>query len=72
VENEVSGNLEEKVTKKEYAGSGGEDGIGEPRDLVHRQFGEADVDPVDIGEDITGKEDRNDPEGNLTVDGRVR
>ena len=72
VENEVSGNLKEKVTKKEDAGSGGEDGIGEPRDLVHRQFGEADVDPVDVGEDVAGEQNGDEPEGNLPVNGRVR
>ena len=72
VEDEVSRNLEEEVTEKEDSGSGSEDGIGEPRDLVHRQFGKADVDPVDISEDVTGKQDRDEPEGNLAIDRRMR
>jgi len=68
VENEVSGNLEEEVTEKEDAGSGGEDGIREPRDLMHGQFGEADIDPVDISQDVTRKEDGDEPEGDFAVD----
>jgi hypothetical protein len=72
VENEVSGNLEEKVTKEENASSSGEDGIREPGDIVHGQFRKANVDPVDIGQDVTGEENRDESEGNLAVDGRVR
>jgi len=71
VKNEVSGNLEEKVTEKEDACSGGEDGIGEPRDLMHGQFGEADIDPVDIGQDVTGEENGDESESNLAVDVEV-
>ena len=71
MKNEVSGNLEEKVTEKEDACSGGEDGIGEPRDLMHGQFGEADIDPVDIGQDVTRKEDGDESESNLAVDVEV-
>ena len=71
MKNEVSGNLEEKVTEKEDACSGGEDGIGEPRDLMHGQFGEADIDPVDIGQDVTGEENGDESESNLAVDVEV-
>ena len=71
VENEVSRNLEEEVTEKEYAGSGGEDGIREPRNLMHGQFGEADIDSVYVGEDVAGEENGDEPEGNLAIDRRV-
>ena len=69
VEDEVSRNLEEKVTKKEDAGSGGEDGIGEPGDLAHREFGKAYVDSVDVGEDVAGEQNGDEPEGDLAVYG---
>ena len=72
VEDEVSRNLEEEVTEKEDAGSGGEDGIREPRNLMHGQFGEADIDSVYVGEDVAGEENGDQPEGNLAIDRRVR
>ena len=69
VEDEVSRNLEEEVTEKEDAGSRGKNSIREPRNLMHGQFGEAYVDPVDISQDVTGEEYGNESEGNLAVDG---
>jgi hypothetical protein len=72
VEDEVSRNLEKEVTEKENAGSGGENGIREPRNLMHGQFGEAYVDPVDISQDVTGKKDGDESEGDLSVDIRMR
>jgi len=72
VEDEVSRNLEKEVTEKENAGSGCENGIREPRNLMHGQFGEADIDSVNVGEDVAGEEDGDEPEGNLAIDRRLR
>jgi len=72
VEDEVSRNLEEEVTEKKNAGSGGKNGVREPRNLMHGQFGEAYVDPVYVGEDVAGEENGDQPEGNLAIDRRVR
>jgi hypothetical protein len=72
VEDEVSRNLEEEVTEKEDAGSRCKNGIREPRNLLHSQFGEADIDSVNVGEDIAGEEDGDEPEGNLAIDRRLR
>jgi len=68
VEDDVAGDFEEEVAKEEDAGAGGKDGVREPGDVVHGQFGETDVDAVDVGEDVTGEENGDEPEGNLAVD----
>jgi len=68
VEDDVAGDFEEEVAKEEDAGAGGKDGIREPGDAVHGQFGEANVDAVDVGEDVTGEEDGDESEGDLAVD----
>ena len=70
VEDDISGDFEEEVAKEEDAGAGSENGIGEPGDVVHGQFGKADVDPVDVGEDVTGEENGDESEGDLAVDER--
>jgi hypothetical protein len=72
VENEVSGNLEEEVAEKKNAGSGGKNSIREPRNLMHCQFGEADIHSVYVGEDVAGEENGDETEGNLAIDRRVR
>jgi len=71
VEDEVSRNLEEEVTEKEDAGSRGKNSIREPRNLMHGQFGEADIDSVYVGEDVAGEENGDEPKGNLAIDRRV-
>jgi hypothetical protein len=68
VEDDVSGDFEEEVAEKENAGAGSENGIGEPGNVVHGQFGEANVDAVDVGEDVTGEENGDESEGDLAVD----
>jgi len=72
VEDEVSRNLEKEVTEKENARSGGKNSIREPRNLMHGQFGETDIDSVYVGEDVAGEENGEEPEGNLAIDRRVR
>lgn len=72
VQNEVRRNFKNKVTDEKNACSCGKHGIGEPGDLAHRKFGEANVNPVDISQDVTGEEDGDESEGNLAVDGRLR
>ena len=69
VENEVGRDFENKVTDEKDACSCSKHGIGEPGNLAHREFGEAYIDSVDISQDIAGKEDRDESEGDLAVDG---
>ena len=69
VENEVGRDFENKVTDEKDTRTCSKHGIGEPGDLVHRQFGEAYVDPVDISQDVTGEKDGDESEGDLAVDG---
>jgi hypothetical protein len=38
---------------------------------MHGQFGEADIDSVNVGEDVAGEENGDEPEGNLAIDRRV-
>ena len=71
VQNEVGRNFKNKVTDEKYSCSCSKHGIGEPGDLAHRKFGEANVDPVDISQDVTGEEDGDESEGDLAVDGGV-
>lgn len=70
VENEVGRDFENKVTDEKDACSCSKHGIGEPGNLAHREFGEAYIDSVDISQDIAGKEDRDESEGDLAVDER--
>lgn len=72
VENEVGRDFKNKVTDKKYSCSCSKHGIGEPGNLAHREFGKANVDTVDISQDVTGEEDGNESEGDLSVDIRMR
>ena len=69
VENEVGRDFKNKVTDEKDTRTCSKHGIGEPGNLAHREFGEAYVDPVDISQNVTGKEDWDESEGDLAVDG---
>ena len=56
VENEVGRDFKNKVTDEKDARTCSKHGIGEPRNLMHGQFGEADIDSVYVGEDVAGEE----------------
>ena len=72
VKDDVAGDFKEEVAQKENAGAHGEDGVGKPGDVMHGQFGEADIDSVDVGQDVAGEKNGNQPEGDLAVDGGGR
>jgi hypothetical protein len=50
MQQQVAGNLEQEVAEKEDAGPEPVRGVGEVQVLRHLQLGEADIHPVDVGE----------------------
>jgi hypothetical protein len=52
VQNNVRGHLEQKIRKEEDARAEAKRRLGELEVGVHRQFGEADVHPIEIGDEI--------------------
>jgi len=65
VEREVAGDLEDGIADEQDAGADAELRRGEAEILVHRQRRETDIGAVEIVDDISQGEERDDPPGNL-------
>jgi len=59
MQNDVARNLEGEVAEEKYAGPDAVDAVTELEVAHHLQFGEADVDAVDVGDDVSGEQDRH-------------
>jgi len=59
VQDDVGRHLEQEIGGEEHARAEAESGFGEPEVRVHRQLGEADIDPVEIGDEVAEDEERN-------------
>jgi hypothetical protein len=59
VEQEVAGNLKEKIGDEEYAGRSAKGGGGEIQILAHRRAGESDIDAIDVSDEIAKDQERH-------------
>ena len=60
-EHEVGRHLEDEIGDEEDAGAEAERGRGQPKVLVHRQRRKADVDAVEIGDEVADDQERHEP-----------
>jgi hypothetical protein len=65
VQKQIRGHLEDEISEEEHAGPEAEHGRREAKRLVHGQRREADVDPVEIGDEIANNQERDQPPGDL-------
>jgi len=69
VEDQVAGDLEQEVTDEEQAGPETVDapeGVGvDAEHLAQMQLGEADVDPIDVGDEVAHEQQREQPPADL-------
>lgn len=68
---DVARHLKKEITEKKDTCSRGEDGIGEPRFVMHGEFGEADIDAVEIGQHVAEKKEGDEAERYFAVGGRI-
>ena len=61
-----AGNAEQHIPDKEDAGAEAKDRIGKTELASHLQPGEADVDPVDIGDDVQEEQKRHQASRDMT------
>jgi hypothetical protein len=59
MQNDVARNLEGEVAEEKYAGPDAVDAVTELEVAYHLQLGEADVDAVDVSDDVPGEQDRH-------------
>jgi len=71
VQDDVARYLEEKVAEEEDARPETVDGFAEPEVIHHLEPREPDVHAIQIRDEITEDEDRQEPRGDLTVGGRL-
>ena len=69
---DVAGDLEEEIADEEDAGAGGESGVAQREILEHLQLGEADIDAIEIGEDVAEEEEREQADVGLVVSLRFK
>ena len=62
---EIRRHLEDEVRDKEDAGAEAERGLRQAKVLVHRQRGKADIDAVEIGDEVTDDEERDEAFGDF-------
>lgn len=72
MKNDVAWHLEEKIADEEDAGAEAVDGLAEAEVGRHLQLGEADVDAVEIGNDVAQHQERHDAPEDLAVGGSPR
>jgi hypothetical protein len=58
---EVAGHLEQEIAEKENPGAGTEHLAGQPKRRIHLQRREADVDAIEVGDEVHRREERNQP-----------
>ena len=71
VQRDIAGDLEHQVTDEEHPGPQPVDRFTELQVIEHLQLGEADIDPVQISDQVTDHQQRNDPPRGFTV-GRMQ
>ena len=67
MKNDIAWDFEEEVADEKDACTESVDGIGELQILKHLKFGKADVDAVDIGDDVTDEQDGHQTPGDPRV-----
>src|ERR1700712_4315154 len=67
VQNQVARHFEKEVTDKEHPGPEAVHRIAQTQIGHHLQFGEVDVDPVQVGGEVAEDDERHDSPGDLAV-----
>ena len=65
IEQQIGGHLEQEIGEEEHAGAEAEHRLADAEIGVHRQLGEADVDAVEIGDEVADDEKRYESPGDL-------
>ena len=65
IEREIGRHLQHEIGEEEHAGAEAEHRVGDADVGVHRQLGEADVDPVEIGDEVAKHQKRHETPGDL-------
>ncbi|MBO9581510.1 MAG: hypothetical protein J7498_11515 [Sphingobium sp.] len=67
IEDEVARQLEQEIADEEDAGAEAVDLVAELEGARHLQLGEADIHPIEEGDEITQEEQRHDPPQDLAI-----
>ena len=69
LQDDVAGDFEDEIAEEEHSGAESVDALAEVEVGEHLQLGEANVDAVDVGDDVAAKEDGKDAEGDFAIEG---
>src|SRR5438105_3527450 len=70
LEHQVARHFEEEITEEKDAGAPAEHGRGEAEILVHLERSEADIDAVEVADEVAEGHERHDPPADLADDPR--